>query len=142
MSERPSSTETNRQAVRRLLESMGIEEVKGLIFELPNGVEIRVDSEDDGFLNETYQQSKIMLLVGGRASAPVKLRGDYWLVHQNDPDDNWPSDFHAHNRVRPEVMDCYTGNIFDSRTKRLKRKYRPKHLAMFLAALPKRVRRS
>jgi hypothetical protein len=137
----PFAPETNGQAARRLQESAGIEEVDEFIFELPSGLKVKVASEDDAFLNEPHQEgTKISLSVSAEASAPVKMRGDYWLVHQNDPDDNWPSDFHAHNKVRHETLDCYTGNIYDPRTKQLRRKYRPKQLAALLAALPRRVR--
>ena len=136
-----STTETNGQVAEKLQMSSGVEEVSAYKFELPNGLKVRVDSEDDPFLNEPYQEgTKITFSVSAEGAAPVKLRGDYWLVHQNDPDDIWPSDFHAHNKVRPETMDCYTGDIFDPRTKQWKRKYRPKQLAAFLAALPERVR--
>lgn len=104
-------------------------------------MKIRVSSGDDPFLDQPYQAgTKIRFFTSAEAGAPVKMGGDYWLIHQNDPDDNWPSDFHAHNKVRPETLDRYTGNIYDPRTGQLRRKYRRKQLTQLLAKLPERIK--
>jgi hypothetical protein len=120
---------------------MGIEQASGCVFELPNGSKLIARSDDDAFLNEPYQPgTKLSLLISGRAGACVKMAGDCWLIYQNDPDENWPSNFHAHNRVRPETLDCHTGKIYDPRTKKLVRQYSPKRLKMFQSQVPDRVK--
>jgi len=48
----------------------------------------------------------------------VKSNG-IWQIHKSDVDKNWPSDFHAHNvDAANEVLDLYTGGVYDKRTKR------------------------
>jgi len=45
--------------------------------------------------------------------------GGHWRVHKSDADDVWPSDFHAHNLEDPrEKMDMYTGDVYNSTTKK------------------------
>ena len=45
-------------------------------------------------------------------------RDGVWRVHLNDPDTNFPSDFHAHNQDARETLDVYTGNVFDPSNRR------------------------
>lgn len=47
----------------------------------------------------------------------VKHQG-VWVLHKYDADDNFPSDLHAHNKDAAEVLDLYTGNVYDVRTKK------------------------
>ena len=134
-------TETNRTAVQKFQIEHGLEAADGFSFELPSGLKVRVVAEDDPFLDEPYQEgTKISSFASGEAGAPATLFGDRWQVHQNDPDCIWPSNFHAHNGVHAETLDCYSGNIYNPRTRKFKRKYRPKQLAAVLAQLPDRVK--
>jgi hypothetical protein len=136
-----AASETNGEAVDRILNAAGIEEAPLLRFDLPDGSRVIVRSDDDPFLNEPYlPETKIVIFPSAQAGAPVKMAGDYWLVHQNDPDDVWPSDFHAHNQTRPETLDCYTGEIYDPRSRKRVRKYNLKKLNTLLSQLPDRVR--
>lgn len=137
MNKSSSQTETNSQAAQRLLLSRGLQEVSGFTFELPSGRKVKVVSEDDPFLSKPYKAgTAIIPFTSAKAGALVKVGGDCWLLYQNDPDP-WPSDFHAHNYERNETLDCYSGNIYDSTTRKLVRKYRPKKLAAFLEDVPK-----
>ena len=100
MYNKPSKKETNSQAAQRLLLSRGLQGVSGLIFELSNGLKVRVDFEDDSFLSEPYQTgTKIIILTSAEAWGGNKDNGNCWLLHQTDPD-TWPSDFHAHDYER------------------------------------------
>jgi hypothetical protein len=64
---------------------------------------------------------------GTRLLLEQTLSGDgKWRVHKSDPDDLFPSDFHAHNIDDPEVLDLHTGDVYDSRTKKWLRKLKPK----------------
>ncbi len=134
--------QTNRHVVLPLLLQAGIAEASGLSFELPSGSKVIVRREDDVFLERPYQPgTKIGILISARARASVKMDGDHWRVHQNDPDDNWPSDFHAHNLTHHrETLNCYTGEIFDPTTRQFKRKYSGKQLRCLLNKLPERVK--
>jgi|ERR1700730_13034935 len=135
--------ESNAEAIQRFMEAGGLEEVTTFRFELPSGLTITVDSEDDPFLNEPYQEgTQIKPFSSADAGATIPLSGDRWRIHQSDPD-NWPSDFHAHNLVRhEETLECRSGEIYDRRTKRFIRKYRSKELAAFHALVPDRLKRS
>lgn len=51
-----------------------------------------------------------------------------WRVHQKD-DDDWPSNFHAHNVEDPrEKLDLYTGIIYNTSTKEPIRKLSEKSM--------------
>ena len=133
------STETNLEAAINLLRSRGIEAVSGFVFEMPDGLKVRVSIENDPFLDKPFESgTKITIFTSAKAGVIIKVGGDCWLLHQNDADP-WPSDFHAHNGR--EVLDCHTGNIFNKTTRKLVRKYRPKQLAQFVAEVPDRLRK-
>jgi hypothetical protein len=52
-----------------------------------------------------------------------------WRVHQQDADDKWPSDFHAHNLDDGrEKLDIYTGEVYDIVSR--EKKYQLKGKAM------------
>ena len=57
-----------------------------------------------------------------RGGATVKSDGNVWRVHPNDKDGNFPSDFHAHNIENGQVLDIYTGDIYDPGSKQILRK--------------------
>src|SRR6185295_19175973 len=133
--------ETNAQAAIDVLRTRGIETVSGFVFEMPGGVKVTIIAEDDPFLDRPYEAgTKITIFTSAQAGAFIKVAGDCWYLHQNDPDP-WPSDFHAHHAERKEVLDCYSGKIYDSRTRKLIRKYGHKQLAGFLGAVPTRLKR-
>jgi len=49
-----------------------------------------------------------------------------WRCHMKDQD-NWPSDFHAHNVLDgTEKMDLYSGTVFDVNTKVIRRQLKRK----------------
>lgn len=77
-----------------------------------------------------------------RGEACAKVAGDIWLVHQYDPDDIFPSNFHAHNHVRPETLDLHTGNVFNAVTRQFSRKLGRKHLQQVRKQLPARLLRT
>ena len=76
---------------------------------------------------------------GIRGEATVKVAGDIWRIHQNDPDEIFPSNFHAHNEIGSETLDLYTGRVFDPRTKQFKRKLPKKQLDTLYQKLPKKL---
>ena len=133
-----TSIKTNGQAATALLRTQGVETCDGFVFELPSGLKVRVTSEDDPFLDKPYEvETKIAVFTSAKASA--RILG--WYLHPNDPDP-WPSNFHAHNYERKEILDCNNGFIYDSTTRKLIRKMRPKQLVAFLDAVPDRLKRT
>lgn len=58
----------------------------------------------------------------------VRRKG-VWRIHKYDADVIFPSDQHAHNMDAPEVLDLYTGAVYDSRTRKYLRKLSKKDLA-------------
>lgn len=133
-----SSTKTNGEAAIELLRTQGVGIADGFVFELPDGLKIRVTAEDDPFLDRPYEAAtKITVVISAKASACILG----WYLHQNDLDP-WPSNFHAHNYDRKEVLDCHSGVIYDSTTRKRVGKMRPKKLAAFLDAVPDRLKQS
>lgn len=53
-----------------------------------------------------------------RGEVTLKRRGQKWRVHKADVDDQFPSDFHAHNVGAPETLNLYTGEVYDARSKK------------------------
>jgi hypothetical protein len=53
-----------------------------------------------------------------KASAIIKRSGKIWEYHKNDSDKFFPSDFHLHSIESPEVLDMYTGYIYNSKTRK------------------------
>ena len=107
-----SSIKTNGQAAIDLLKAQGIQTCDGFVFELPSGLKVRITAEDDPFLDKPYEiGTKIAVFTSAKASACILG----WYIHQNDPDP-WPSNFHAHNYERKEILDCHSGVIYDSTT--------------------------
>jgi hypothetical protein len=83
-----------------------------------------------------------LVLAGGiKGAYDVPVANGPWRVHQNDPDDIFPSDFHAHNIARAETLDIYTGNVYNPVTKQLTRRLSKKHFRQFHRALPERLKR-
>lgn len=104
-------------------------------------LEIRVCGQA---VDRTYslKDGDIITLVpkgGIKGEATFKIAGDIWQVHQNDPDENFPSDFHAHNKAHPETLDIYTGNVYSARTRQLVRRIPDKQLEAILRRVPKRL---
>jgi len=131
-----SSTQTNGDAAIEWLRTHGVEIVDGFVFELPSGLKVRVTTEDDPFLDKPYEaETKITVFTSAEVSACILG----WYIYQNDLDP-WPSSFHAHNYDRKEVLDCRSGVIYDSTTRKPVRKMRPKKLAAFLDAVPDRLK--
>lgn len=60
----------------------------------------------------------------------VKHNG-IWRVHKNDPDDIFPSDFHADRVDAPEKLDLYTGNVY-SKVNKLLIKNLPKKVMVYI----------
>lgn len=87
------------------------------------------------YINGIPQNDNYVLKEGDIALYIHKIKGEIqikrngiWIYHMYDKDDNFPSDFHAHNKELPEVLDIYTGNIYDKRTKKIVRKLSDKKL--------------
>lgn len=133
-----SSRKTNGEAARELLRTQGIEMADGFVFELPSGLEVIVTANDDPFLDKPYEAgTRITVRTSAKASACILG----WYLHQNDLDP-WPSNFHAHNYDRNEVLDCDSGVIYDATTRKPVRKMRRKKLAAFLDEVPDRLKQS
>lgn len=77
---------------------------------------------------------------GIRGEATIKAAGHVWRVHQNDADP-FPSNLHAHCQDRPEILDLYTGNVYDARTRTCIRRMRQKDLEEIWGYLPQRLHR-
>ena len=70
-----------------------------------------------------------------RGEACFKVAGRKWAVHKYDPDDIFPSDFHAHDYEHRETLDLYTRNVFDSVTRKSKGRLAKKHFETLLHQL-------
>jgi len=56
---------------------------------------------------------------GARLLIEVRVKSNgVWFVHKSDPDNHFPSDFHADREDAPEKLDIYTGKVYDRRSKR------------------------
>ena len=135
-----SSKKTNGQAAIDVLRTRGIETVSGFTFEMPDGLKVKVTDEEDVFLDKPYVAgTKITIFTSAKAGAFIRVGGEVWALHKNDLDP-WPSDFHAHQGR--EVLDCYTGDIFNKTTRKFVRKIRRKDLARFISAIPDHLKQS
>jgi hypothetical protein len=76
----------------------------------------------------TLEESDILgLFFPIRGEVTLKRNGQIWRAHKADPDDQFPSDFHAHNIAAPETLNLYTGVVYDARNRK------------YLKKLPKKV---
>jgi hypothetical protein len=77
--------------------------------------------ESEGeFLVEVFVPDFREILDDGRRmsiAVQVKHNGK-WRVHKNDPDKNFPSDFHADRIDEPEKLDLYTGDVWSATNKK------------------------
>lgn len=79
--------------------------------------------------NEVLPDGRLMLL-----EVTVKQRGN-WRVHANDPDDLFPSDFHAHNLEDGTRLNLYTGDIFDKAGRAVVGRMRDRDILFFVRKL-------
>lgn len=61
-----------------------------------------------------------------------------WRVHAYDPDEFFPSNFHAHNAEEPEVLDIYTGRVYSKVNKKELRSIPPKVMRVMYDELIRR----
>ncbi len=61
----------------------------------------------------------LVAVIAVRGAATLKRDGKIWRYHKNDKDDIFPSDCHAHRVNNGEVLDLYTGYVYDSDTGKL-----------------------
>jgi hypothetical protein len=97
-------------------------------WKLQDGDEIRVNWKPVDVSYVVQQDDIIFIAFPIRGEVTIRRKG-VWRIHKYDADTNWPSDFHAHNVDAPaEVLDLYTGNVFDKRSRRLIRRLRSRDL--------------
>lgn len=109
------------------------------------GFQIRLDGKIVGGRHPLQDGDIITLVLAGgiRGAHDIKVNNHKWRVLQNDPDDIFPSDFHAHNKSgRKETVNLYNGEVFDATTGQVVRQLSKKHFNQFYEELNrKRIRR-
>ncbi len=88
---------------------------------LDNAFEVRVAGQKK-HNNYVLQPGESVLIVAPILGERTIKRNGVWRIHKYDLDTNWPSDLHGHNQNDSEVLDLYTGDIFNPRTHTFVRK--------------------
>jgi hypothetical protein len=60
----------------------------------------------------------IVAIISVRGAATLKRSGKVWRYYKNDADVNFPSNFHAHNVENGELLDLFTGYVYDPKTRK------------------------
>lgn len=102
----------------RFRQGIKVQEVLKKVFDYEfNGYYITVNGVKAN--RDTILKDKDILIAvtSVKGEATLKSNGKIWRYHKNDPDDIFPSDFHAHNYEDGFLLDIYTGQVFDHNTK-------------------------
>ena len=68
-------------------------------------------------LNSPLKDNDILIVIPSlKAAGTLRRNGKVWRYYKYDKDTNFPSDFHLHNIQNGEILDMYTGYVFDPRT--------------------------